>query len=77
MRPDPGKPHPPRAAATMRRRETSAQNDPHSRREPKRRIHAAHARRVARRLGPAERGLLAVILLAVGVTVAMAIFDPG
>jgi hypothetical protein len=37
----------------------------------------ARARRVSRRLGPVEWGLLAVILLAVGITLAMAIFKPG
>ena len=35
------------------------------------------ARHAARLLGPVEWTLLAVILLAVGVTVAMAIFNPG
>lgn len=38
---------------------------------------ACGARRVARRLGPVEWWLLVVILLAVGVTVSMAIFNPG
>lgn len=36
----------------------------------------ARVRRAARLLGPVEWTLLAVILLAVGVTVAMAIFNP-
>ena len=37
----------------------------------------ARARRAARLVGTVEGILLAVILLAVGITVAMAIFNPG